>query len=177
MIKSFSLLLSLCFLLFVGYTSATESDDCCGRCTGSAYCTACKTCERCAHCSAGGSCGVCSGGSTPSRTHTRERVSSPESGAKITIPREQIVRPSVLESDDRKANKNALEKEVLFSGVVTTKSLNVRLGPSTSYAILTKLTLDSEIVYRLSTSADWYQVVQSDNADAIGGYVSAKYVQ
>ncbi len=54
--------------------------SCCGKCTGSAYCTACTTCEYCQYCNSGGSCGVCNPfkrnkASQPYKSKTYERPS------------------------------------------------------------------------------------------------------
>lgn len=51
------------------YVSAHE--NCHGKCTGKANCTACSNCSKCKYCNSGGTCGVCAG-------TTKEKKATPK---------------------------------------------------------------------------------------------------
>ncbi|WP_432803729.1 SH3 domain-containing protein [Chitinophaga horti] len=155
--KSILLLVSWIFLFKVD--GARAVDECCGKCTGSAYCTACRNCSRCAHCNSGGSCGVCSNDLPtykPSRS-VRYPSSSPSSTIKPS-------RPSSL-------------KLTTVQYYVNTSLLNVRSGPGTSFPVITKVSVSTNVKIENEFNNGWCEIsFINTNYLQVKGYVVKKYL-
>lgn len=164
-IKSVLVLFAL-FLVEVsmGQTAVNTVASCCsakkGRCTGSASCTACTNCSRCAHCNSGGSCGVCAGRTTP-KTYNYKNQSSK------STTREYYSSGTYNLPDNYSSQ---YYKKTL---VVNSQTLNLRKGPSTSYAIIQELKRDQELIF-LAMIGDWVKVQVKTNGRI--GFVYYKYV-
>lgn len=122
--KIIFLLLSLPFIL-EGNSARNALKECCGKCVGSSYCTVCTTCNYCKHCNSGGSCGVCGGGSSGRGT----AYGNTNRGNYRTNPEP----------------KEPLKKTRYIQYYISTRYLNVRSGPGTTYAIIDKLTYRTNI--------------------------------
>lgn len=116
--------------LSIHAATTAEAEECCGKCTGSAYCTACKNCSRCAHCSAGGSCGVCAPATPKTNTYappkktvlTGNRVVSAE---KVNVRETAAATAKVLYVLKKGETVNVLE--ILENGWVKVKADNGRI--------------------------------------------------
>lgn len=151
------------FYPFYHYSIAEKAGDCCGKCVGSASCNSCKSCQYCAHCNSGGSCGVCAvyTPSLPQKTNVGSRYITPKTSSS---------------SSSTKRNQIEKTEDAILYGKVNTTTLNVRSGPGTKWAIVTKLTYGDNVTYAISENPNWCQVLTCDNFDAIGGFVAKQYI-
>jgi hypothetical protein len=148
---------------FQHYSTAAKSDDCCGKCVGSAYCTACTSCQYCKHCNSGGACGMCVG------------VAPAPSKSKY-IPSKSVKSKPVSKSPRLVVTPDDSESDTTSFGQVNTTTLNVRSGPGTGWSIVTKLSYGDFIQYIISENSNWYLILDCQNEDAIGGYVAKNYI-
>ena len=125
--------------------------SCCGKCTGSAYCTTCKNCSACKHCSKeGGSCGVCE-----AKPKAKTEKSSQPSGYNY--------KSSASDSAD----------EVIILSVIPAE-LNLYSGPGTNYKVIEKLKKGNSVVV-IAYSGDWVKVKAVNSRNT--GYVLLKDVK
>jgi uncharacterized protein YgiM (DUF1202 family) len=134
--------------LFLYKDSGEILKECCGRCVGSAYCTACTTCNYCQHCNSGGSCGVCGGGSRPSYNRNSYSPKSP-----------QNTTPSV-------------QTRVKYY-FVNAPILNVRMSPGLNNSIIDKLKYGEPVRILLLYGSAWAYISYRSYKT---GYVSAAYI-
>ncbi len=150
--------------IFFSQTSASAVASCCssekGRCTGSAYCTACSNCSRCGYCNNGGSCGVCAG----RKTNRRYDSNKPSTNNSNNNDNKSIYNLP----DDR------YSEYYLNTLIVNSETLNLRKGPSTSYAIIQQLKRNQELVF-LAMTDEWIKVKIKSNG--VIGFVHYKYVE
>lgn len=158
------------FLLFSVFTlisfgqESTIIASCCNsneaKCTGSSSCRACTNCSRCGYCSGGGFCGVCAR-PTSKKTATNSYYKS-YSENKSNKPTQKFS----LSDEVNSAN-------YLKSLVLTTRTLNLRNGPTTSYSVLEKIHQDQKLIY-LALTGEWIKVKVKSTGTI--GFVNYKYV-
>lgn len=141
-------------------------DESCGRCSGTAYCSACSNCSGCKHCSQnGGSCGVCSSGtSAPNKTYSSKRTTSKK--VKTKTPKLQVISTDPIEP------KLYFEEDTII--YITAEKLNVRSGAGLQYSILTELSNGDIITVLENSSSEWIKIKVAKNN--IEGYVYGKYL-
>ena len=128
------------------------------KCYGNSPCSACSTCNYCKHCNeGGGTCGVCSGSN-----HKRYDYKPNKSGGNPTYKYPSGNTPS------------GTIKKVGDVYKVTASTLNLRSGPSTSYAVIKELPFGT-LVSLLSTEGVWLQIKVVSSGET--GYVHSSYIK
>lgn len=138
-----------------------DLDECCGKCIGSANCTACTSCNYCKYCNSGGSCGVCGGGSSSST------VSSYRST--LTLPWRSAPSPK---TGTRKSSSTSSYNAQYF---VNVNQLNVRSGPNTSYSVIDKIDYLTPVTISKVYSNGWCLIAYYSEYVRYG-YVPATYL-
>lgn len=190
-------LASTCMFTDLRLTSIAPSfGECCGRCTGSAYCTACKNCSRCAYCNSGGTCGVCSDGTPRSyqTSHSTSRSTPAENtdnrSPVRSTPVENLYSRFVTSSSSPKPKETSptQKKSASISSPtiqtmawVNSDVLNIRKGPGTEYEILGKLYKDDLVEILEPVYGKWV-LIEAEKVDyptsvIIKGYVYAAYLR
>ena len=157
---NFKAVLILSFSILLGDDPAKNAlGECCGRCVGSAYCTACTSCNYCKHCNSGGSCGVCGGG--VSKNSDPGYINKSKSYERINPP-----------------SKEPTNKKRYVQYYVNTRYLNVRSGPGTSYSVIDKISYYTNVrIERFSTNGGWcYISYYGTNSSLRSGYVVQAYL-
>jgi uncharacterized protein YgiM (DUF1202 family) len=138
-----------------GDSVSTALDKCCGRCVGSAYCTACTTCNYCKYCNSGGSCGVCGGGSSFRSENSRRNSSVPS----YTPP------------------KSSYSKRTYIQYFVNTSLLNVRSGPGLNYEVIDKISYYTKVKIESEVSSGWCFIKYiNSNGYIRNGYVVKRFL-
>lgn len=154
--------LSLVLCLWMPHRFEPLAADCCGKCTGSAYCTACKNCKYCKHCNSGGSCGVCAAPKSRSRDYY-PTPAPPTPSRHETAPRTHFTPAPTAVPQGR-------------SGTVTAAALNLRGGPGTQFPIIYRLKKGDPLVI-LADLGQWLHVrVGIGSGYSLDGYVFKKFV-
>lgn len=175
--KAFFFMLLMCLLFFSDTPGGLgRESDCCGRCVGSAYCTACKTCNYCAHCNSGGSCGVCAGGAS-GRARYSAPARSPRTSPAVTLPYGNSIQ---YESDFyRESSKAAAVVPTVYR--VSAKALYLRAGPGTHYEALASLPRGTQVTVGDRSYSPWYRVkvraLVSGIWAEVEGYVHSHYLE
>lgn len=157
---SFSTLIFVLVPFLFGGRNFTEAlSECCGKCVGSAYCTACKNCSACKHCNSGGTCGVCSSGSSrSSRYEYRERPSYSTYSISPTPTKE--------------------EKKTPLQYFVNTTQLNIRSGPGKNYPVIGKLKFGQPVKIEKQYSKGWCLISYAGSSGVtLVGYVATSYLR
>ena len=141
-------------------------DESCGRCSGTAYCSACSNCSGCMHCSQnGGSCGVCSGGSSvPNKIYSSKKSKS----KKLRVPSNKL---PIISAEPTTPTQFYEEDSVI---IISAEKLNVRSGPGLQYSIVTELTAGDLITVIERNTSDWVKIKVDKNHNV--GYVYGKYL-
>lgn len=148
---------------------ASKAEECCKKCTGSAYCTACKNCSGCAYCNSGGSCGVCSSDkSTPST----KKTSNKSSNNSYNSSNSDNVDNSIGNEYD--SNAKYPYNTTLYANK---KTINIRKEPSTTSQILCTINQGETVTVNKYYDEKWIQVeVICSNGTSVVGYVYAEYL-
>lgn len=161
-------------------------EECCGKCVGSAYCTACTNCSRCKHCSGGGACGVCSSSNNinrSSKSSNSVRPSEPAVSSGNVYSR--FVPPT---SNQPKETTFASKKSDLITppaaasvAWVNSEVLNVRKGPGTEYEIIGRLSKGDEVRVLENSSGKWILIqskkIGNPASVIVKGYVCASFLR
>lgn len=164
-----TLLIAIVVLVAVSWTnlfSKSNSEECCGKCVGSAYCNACTSCQYCKYCNSGGSCGVCSSGISRNTAPPKQYITPKRA------PQREIIQYTRI---DTSAVVDQVE-DVQQTAVVIAEELNLREGPGTSYKVLAVLTLGTALDIVGSATGTWVHVIATDGDEDVEGYVSRKYI-
>lgn len=169
--------LLICLLLFSDTPgSMGRESGCCGRCVGSAYCTACKTCNYCAHCNSGGSCGVCAGGASG-----RTRYSAPARSSRTSPSVTLLYGNGIPDEPDFYRERSRTTEGTPTVSRVSAKALYLRAGPGTSYKAVASLPRGTQVTVSDRSYSPWYQVRVQVLMDGIWvkveGYVHSRYLE
>lgn len=148
-----TLLLAAAGLTYFTAIKTEAKKTCCGKCTGSANCTACKNCKYCAYCNSGGSCGVCASSSSYTQPET-------EPGPTYTTPAPKA----------SKAPASISTNGAVYT--VLSKTLNIRSAPSTSATVLATVKQGEQLIVLSFVNAQWAKVKYGSVVGyAVSGYL------
>lgn len=148
-------------LLFVSAILMLKSNaiilkECCGRCVGSANCTACSTCNYCGYCNSGGSCSVC--------------------GPKdIPIPVQPYNYKRTSPNSEQRSPQTSI-KQTSRNYYVYANLLNVRCGPGINYPAIDRLEYLTSVLLISEFSNGWCKISYQKDYFFKEGFVLKKYI-